>query len=136
MTLALFLFAVLLAFGIARYNESNKLFWILTVSFMLGIAGTKVLYDTFTEKERSEQSLDQAYPTQGLVGTEDTCLCFFNNVYIPTFKKETSKLVSQVITPDYIERLLTSSDVSGVTQGIYLHVLPNPPNKVGIVNDS
>ena len=136
MTLALFLAAILLAFGIARYNKSNKLFWILTVSFMLGIAGTKVLYDTFTEKEQSEQSLDQAYPTQGLDTVKDSCMCFFGNADITTTVKETSNLVSKVYTPEYIERKFTLSNVSGVTQGLTIHTLPNPPNSVEIVDTS
>jgi hypothetical protein len=28
------------------------------------------------------------------------------------------------------------SDVPGVTEELYIHVFPNPPNNVGIVDDS
>ena len=135
MTLALFIFAVLLALGIARYNESNKLFWTLTC-FILGIACTKVVYDTFSEKEQSEQSLNQAYPTQGLLPTANTFVLFNNADSYTTDVKVTSKPVGQAITPDYIEPLFTLSNVSGATQGLTLHILPNPPNKVDLVDTS
>ena len=135
MTLALFVFAILVAILFARYNESNKLFWTLFVSLTLGIAGVKVLYDTCGHKEQSEQSLDQAYPTQALPVAKDTCLCFFDNIG-SALVKETSKPVSKALTPEYIEQLSTLSNVSGVTQGIYLHVLPNPPNNVAFHDTS
>lgn len=135
MTLALFVCAILIALLFARYNGSNKLFWTLFVSLTLGIAGVKVLSSAFDNKEQSEQSLDQAYPTQALPAAKDTCLCFFDNA-IPAPKKETSKPVSKANTPDYIESLCTLSDVSGVTQSLYLHVLPNPPNKVAFHDTS
>ena len=136
MTLALFAFAVALALGIARYNNSNKLFWTLLTCFILGIACTKVVHDTLSEKEQSEQSLDQAYPTQGLVVTGNTYMLFTNPDIYSTDVKVTSKPVSQALTPDYIESLYTLSNVSGVTQGLYLHALPNPPNKVELVDTS
>lgn len=136
MTLALFIFAVLLALGIARYNESNKLFWTLLTCFILGIACTKVVYDTFSEKEQSEQSLNQAYPTQGLLPTANTFVLFNNADSYTTDVKVTSKPVGQAITPDYIEPLFTLSNVSGATQGLTLHILSNPPNKVDLVDTS
>ena len=136
MTFTLFLLGLLIILGIARYNESNKLFWTLAIVFTLGYAGTKMVYDTIGKKEQSGKSLDQAYPTQGLYGVKDSCICFFNDASNMAIVKETSNLVSQVYTPGYIEQTTTLSDVSGVTQGIYIHVLPNPPNDVGIIDDS
>lgn len=136
MTLALFIFAIALAIGIARYNNSNKLFWTLLTCFILGIACTKIVSDTLSEKEQSEQSLDQAYPTQGLAVTGNTFMLFTNPDNYSTDVKVTSKPVSQAFTPDYIELLNTLSYVSGVTQGLYFHALPNPPNKVELVDTS
>jgi len=136
MTLALFIFAIALIFGIARYNNSNKLFWTFLTCFILSIACTKIVSDTLSEKEQSEQSLDQAYPTQGLAVTGNTFMLFTNPDNYSTDVKVTSKPVSQAITPDYIELLNTLSNVSGVTQGLYLHALPNPPNKVELVDTS
>lgn len=136
MTLALFILGLLLILGIARYNESNKLFWTLSIAYILGFACTKMVYDSFSTDEQSGPSLDQAYPTQGLATTGEACICFFDNVSSTTPTKETSSLVSQVFTPDYIEHTPTLSDVSGVTQGLTIHALPHPPNSVSLVDTS
>lgn len=136
MTLALFILGLLIIFGIARYNESNKLFWTLSIAYMLGFAGTKMVYDSFSTDEQSEKSLNQAYPTQGLTPTGSAIACFFDTVGETTLVKETSNPVGQAITPDYVEQLCTLSNVSGVTQGLTLHVLPNPPNSVETVDTS
>lgn len=128
------MFACLIALLFARYNESNKLFWTLFVSLTLGIAGVNMVYNT-CEQEQSEQSLDQAYPTQGLPVAKDTCMCFFDNTD-PALVKETSKPVSKAFTPDNIEQQFTLSDVPGVTRGIYIHNLPNPPNNVAFHDTS
>lgn len=128
MTLFIFILGLLLILGIARYNESNKLFWILFVSYVLGFAGVKVIYDTFYKnKEQSSQTLNQAYPTQALLATDGACMFTIANVDNTTTVKVTSNPVSQVNTPDYVESLGTLS-VYGVTHGQYLHILPNPPN--------
>ena len=42
MILIYFVLGFLLALGIARYNQSNKLFWTLFMSFVLGIAGGSI----------------------------------------------------------------------------------------------
>lgn len=136
MTLALFILGIAIILGISRYNESNKLFWILFTCYVLGFAGVKAIYDTFGTEEQSEQSLDQAYPTQGLTPTGTAIACFFDTVGETTLVKETSNPVGQAITPDYIEPLFTLSDVSGATQGLTVHALPNPPNSVKFVDTS
>lgn len=57
--------SVLLAGLIARYNESNKLFWILFTSFVIGIAGGHV-YQKFTSAtSHSKEYCIQASPIQG-----------------------------------------------------------------------
>lgn len=135
MTLLWFLLGIAIAIGIARYTKSNNIFWVAFVSLALGYAGVKLVYDSFGNENQSEMSLDQAWPTQGLPTAEDTCLCVFDNASNATPVKISSNLVSQVYTPDYIERLFTSG-VSGATQGITFEILPNPPNKVPFVSDS
>lgn len=136
MTLTLFILGLLLILGIARYNESNKLFWTLSIAYILGFACTKMVYDSFSTNEQSEQSLNQAYPTQGLLPTANAFMLFNNADSYTTDVKVTSKPVGQAITPDYIEPLFTLSNVSGATQGLTLHILPNPPNKVDLVDTS
>lgn len=135
MTIIWFILGLLIILAIARYNESNKLFWILFVSYVLGFAGVKMFLDVFGEKEQSEVSLNQAYPIQGLAAMDNAFVCEVVNICLPT-TKTTSSPVGQASTPDYVENINTLSDVRGVTHGLYLHMLPNPPNTVEIVDDS
>ena len=128
MTLLWFIAGLILILGIAKYTTSNKLFWTLLVSYLLGFVGVKLVVDAFGgEKEQSTVSLNQAYPTQGLAEIQNA-IVFTDVISSTTLKKETSKPVSQVYTPDYVEPTTTLSNVSGVTQGLYIHLLPNPPN--------
>lgn len=136
MLIALFILGILMIFGIARYNESNKLFWILFTAYILGFAGTKVIVDTFGKKGQSEKTLDQAYPTQGLNATSNTYMCFLADELQTTNVKETSKPVSQANMPEVIEYSNALYSVTGVNRGVYLHILPNPPNKSMFFNTS
>lgn len=136
MTFLLFCLGILIILGIARYNESNKLFWTLFVAYTLGFAATKVVYDTIAEKGQSETSLNQAYPTQGLPAIQGAFVCIPENIDCVTLSKVTSSLVSQDYTPGNVEQYFTLSDVSGATQGLYLHILPNPPNNGDITFDT
>jgi len=135
-TIALFLLGFLIIFGIARYNESNKLFWALFISYILSFAAAKVIIDAFKGEERSEPTLNQASPMQGLDATSDICLCLLADESLSTDVKVTSKPAGQVSMPEYIECNITSSNVAEVTQGRYLHILPNPPNSTIMFNTS
>jgi hypothetical protein len=127
MTLALFIFAIALAIGIARYNNSNKLFWTLLTCFILGIACTKIVHDTFSEKEQSEQSLDQAYPTQGLAVTGNTFMLFTNPDNCLTDVKVTSKPVSQAIIPVSSNGFITANVTNSSRDQPVINVLTYPP---------
>ena len=132
----MFIVGILLILGIAKYNKSNKLFWTLFTAYTLGFAGMKLVYDSFSEKAGSEQSLNQAYPTQGLNLASDTCMCFLADEPMKTNVKVTSKPVGQANTPEYVERIYTSSNVQMATPGLYLHNLANPPNSVILYDTS
>jgi hypothetical protein len=136
MTVLWLFLGMLVALGIARYNESNKLFWILFISFIGCFAGAKAIHDSLSENERSEKSLNQAYPTQGLDLASDTCMCFLADEPMKTNVKVTSKPVGQANTPEYVERIYTSSNVQMATPGLYLHNLANPPNSVILYDTS
>lgn len=123
----MFILGVLIILSIARYNQSNKLFWTLLVAYILGFTGTKLVYDNFHEKKQSQQSLNQAYPTQGLLTMNNAFVRIDENISYTT-TETTSNPVGQANTPGYIEDCHTLSYVPGVTQGLYLHILPNPPN--------
>lgn len=136
MTIIAFILGILLILCIARYNESNKLFWTLLTAYTLSFTAAKMYYDIFGEKEQSEKTLKQASPTQGLAVTSDTCMCFVTDELPTTNVKVTSKPASQVSMPVYIECIPTLSDVSVVTPGQYLHNLANPPNDLGCYDTS
>ena len=63
-TLLIFLLGIIVIIGIARYNESNKLFWTLLISFLSGMAVASV-YNTVTapEKNGKNVTLTKSTPT-------------------------------------------------------------------------
>ena len=132
--LALFVLGLLIITGIARYNNSNKLFWTLLTCFTLGFVCTKLVHDAFSTNEKSNVITMQAQPTQALAVTSGSLLYLLTDESLPTSVKVASNPVSQANVPTSSDTTL--SDVSGVTQGLYLHALPNPPNIVEVVDDS
>jgi uncharacterized membrane protein len=127
MTLALFLLGLLIIFVISRYNESNKLFWSLLTCYIIGFSAGVLYHKYSKENKESDVELTQAYPTQGLTVMSGTTEYLLADVMSVAFKKETSKPVSQAITPVLCELGITSS-VCGATHKQYFHILPNPPN--------
>lgn len=134
MTLALFLLGIIIIAAISRYNESNKLFWSLLVAYLLSFSVGK-LYINYSDKKKSDVQLTQAYPTQGLTVVSGNMIFPLADMTSVAAVKETSKPVSQVITPDYCESIVTLS-VCGVTHEQYIHILPNPPNSVMVFDSS
>jgi hypothetical protein len=132
-TLAIFILGIVLITLLSRYNNSNKLFWTLLTCYMLGFVGCKLVYDSFSKKE-SNTKVMQVQPTQALAVTSSSLVYLLVDENLPTSVKVTSNPVSQANVPHY--ESATLSDVPGVTKGIYLHVLPNPPNNVEIVDES
>lgn len=130
----LFVLGVVLIVLLARYNESNKLFWTLLTCFTLGFAGSTLVYKTFYKKE-SKAKVEQVQPTQALAMTSGSLVYLLADDTLPASVKVTSNPVSQANVPT-TNISSTLSYASGVTQGLYLHVLPNPPNWVEIVDDS
>ena len=63
MILLWFLLGIAIAYGIARYNESNKLFWTLALTFTLGYAMTVMIQKSMTE-EQGNKNITVTYPTQ------------------------------------------------------------------------
>jgi len=131
--IVMFALGIVLITLIARYNESNKLFWTLLTCFTLGFVGTKLIYDAFS-KEESKVIVDKVQPTQALAVTPGSLVYLLADDSLSTSVKVTSEPVGQALVP--VDYNATLSSASGVTRGIYLHVLPNPPNVVGIVDDS
>lgn len=61
-SLLMILASIAIAVGFARYNQSNKLFWILLVSLLTGFTGAKMVSSTFTD-HKSEASYVKSTPT-------------------------------------------------------------------------
>ena len=55
-SLLMILSSIAVALAFARYNNSNKLFWILLVSLLTGFTGAKMVSSTFTD-HKSEASV-------------------------------------------------------------------------------
>lgn len=63
MVLFWFLLGIALIFGIARYNESNKLFWSLLIAYVGAFTVASVITST-ENQEPQKVNLTQAHPTQ------------------------------------------------------------------------
>ena len=63
MALSWFLLGIVIIFGIAKYNESNKLFWVLLVSFIGSFTMASVVISTTSENK--DQTTKVYCPTQG-----------------------------------------------------------------------
>lgn len=104
MTLFWCLAAIAVALIIARYNQSNKLFWILMISFLTGIAGAAI-YDKLSngKDDQSEEQLTQVCPTQNIDILAQTIMCLEPTSMTVKCVKPTS--VSQDNTPENCEPL-------------------------------
>lgn len=126
MILLWFVLGILLALAIARYNRSQKLFWQLALSFVLGYALTVMCTRTFSE--RSSDNLTQVCPTQVSVVTSGNTLCLLTDDCNMTSVKVTAfEPVSQVYTPDECEKIAIPSKVFGRTRDQPLLTITQPP---------
>lgn len=126
MTLFWFILGTALVFAIARYNESNKLFWTLFVSFIMGFAVTKMVYEHHEGEEQNNVSLTQANPTQ-MSATAYNAQTLYEYVAVATPKKVTAlNSVSQDM-PEARETEVILSEVSTKTRDQPLPTITNPP---------
>jgi hypothetical protein len=121
------------AICIARMFESNKVFWTLLTSLMMGFVVATISCKS-SRNEGSKATTMQVQPTQALPTTLGSLMYLLTDDSLATSVEVTPKPVSQANLPTSYN--FTLSDASGVTQSQYFHVLPNPPNEVEIVNDS
>jgi len=127
MILLWFILGIALIFSIARYNESNKLFWTLFVAYILGFTGTKMLVQTVGGNKQSNVNQAQVYSTQ-VQPTVKSVSTPFQIKVATAYKKVTgSKPVGQSLTPDLSENDITSSEVSERTRDQPQLTLTQPP---------
>ena len=109
MTLLWCLIAILVALGIARFNQSNKLFWILLISFLAGIAGAAVFEKLkSTDGDQSKVKLTQVCPTQNLQGIQGVTDLPYGDILVVAECHEPAS-VSQDNTPELCEPNFTLS---------------------------
>lgn len=128
MIFTLFALGMLVAFGIARYNESNKVFWQLMLAWVLGYATIVMVHRTFGNDERNGENLVQMCPTQMSTVVSDASLLYLlaDTAVTPT-KVTALDSVSQVFTPEEHEVDSISSEVYGRTRDQPLQTLTPPP---------
>ena len=112
MTITLFILGTLLALCIARYNESNKLFWQLMLAFILGYTATVMVDRTINGSERNDEALVQVSPTQTpIIATNVFTLV--NNAEAPEEVTDPESVVKEM--PE-LYKSIVSSKVFGRTR--------------------
>ena len=109
------LIAIAIALGIARYNQSNNLFWILFIAFLLGIAGASIYNKVVKSEHQSEAQLTQVCPTQDVQNVVDYLSCTKSVAETYEMSLEPS-LVSKDSTPEQSELSFVLSKWVAMTQ--------------------
>lgn len=128
MILLWFLFGIALIFIIARYNESNKLFWTLLFAYVMGFAGTKMVYEIHHGNEQDDVNVMQVYSTQTPTTTLSTL-----SYYITSDLSEVNNVVTahtsvgQGIVPATYDINIILSEVFGRTRDQPQLTLLKPP---------
>ena len=112
MALFWFICGILLICGIARYNESNKLFWTLLVSFVGTFAAASIVIATCNNDTKSVAT--NVSPTQLYVSTQPSSLYAMDMTYDTTYDVLTSTSVT--VSKDYYisNDVLSDSRVSNL----------------------
>lgn len=124
MTLALYILGVLIILGLAKYNESNKLFWIFFTTWTLGYAVTTMVVRS---TEQSESKCIQVSPTQEALPSYPGTFYMLPSDTVKAPKKATSEPVSQAQMPLIAEGFTTVNVTNGSRDQPIIHVLANPP---------
>lgn len=61
-SLLLLILSIFVALGFARYNKSNKLFWIILVSLLLGFTGKSMVNYAFVDHESEASTVKSTAP--------------------------------------------------------------------------
>lgn len=113
MTLLLILLGLAIIVAVARYNESDSLFWKLLVCFIGGFASACVAINLL-DKSRSEDNLEQVNPTQTLPAPEQACDALFaiTEMLVTTHDVEHQESVGQDYSSATPKVVFASSEVS------------------------
>ena len=115
MVLFWFIIGVIAITLIARYNESDKLFWKLFLAFVLGFACAKMYMHLTTEQNKD--SLTQVCPTQASMDLSGIAQFLMSGNGPETTVSVCWVPVSKVYTPAERESGLILSKISGEPRG-------------------
>jgi hypothetical protein len=127
MILLWFIAGIALIFGIARYNESNKLFWTLLFCYVMGFAGTKMVLQAVDDNEKSNVSFSQTSSTQESVDAAMLTTLSQTAVDLMPMKVTASTPASQNYMFEEKETGIILSEVSGRTRDQPQLSLLKPP---------
>lgn len=113
MDLFLFSLIVLIIAAVARYNESNKLFWTLLTPFVVAFAVTKMIQKDSSPKQDETVTL-QVSPTQSAVLTSDAFMYLLAGDSVSGTKKETSPSVGKDTIPVENDTIIRSKATSKI----------------------
>lgn len=127
MTVLWFIIGIALILCIARYNESNKLFWTLLFSFIMGFAGTKMILGNHHD-EQSGDNLTQTYSTHVYSTMPGTCTYYTpSNLFEDDNVVTAQHHVGQGLSPVLNKVNATLSGVFGRTRDQPLLTIIKPP---------
>lgn len=113
MDLFLFSLIVLIIAAVARYNESNKLFWTLLTPFIVAFAVTKMIQKDSSPKQDETVTL-QVSPTQSAVLTSDAFMYLLAGDSVSGTKKATSPSVGKDTIPVENDTIIRSKATSKI----------------------
>lgn len=129
MSVLIFIFGILLALGIARYNESNKLFWQLTLCFVTAYAVTVLIQRITSSNENGTGLVQVNCPTQmpTVVSTSSLYYLLPDTTGTAPVKVTALDSVVQDITPKLYKNDTVLSMVFGRTRDQPILTLTQPP---------
>ena len=94
-TLLMFVIGLIIIIGIARYNESSKLFWTLLISFLSGIAVSGA-YSILTNQTDNGNKVTLTKSTSTCLSSLDNSYCLMK-IEDEDINKPSAKLVSKFL---------------------------------------
>lgn len=128
MILFWFLIGIVIIALIARYNESNSLFWKLLLAFLLGFAAAKMVIQlTSSEKNRNENVTAQVQPIQKSQSTSDCTVCLLADVTAANPETDCQNSVGKVFAPVLQDMLISSKIFGGIRDQPHFLMDNSPP---------
>lgn len=115
MTFIWLILGIGLIYLLARYNESNGLFWKLLISFLIGFAACDIVLHSTAKHD--EDQLTQVCPTQVSVDDSGYAVSPLAELFSQMATDESSNPVSKDYTPNEREFDSPSSEVYGLARG-------------------